>query len=340
MQIKIWSTYEELEDHEAEWNNLLLKSASHVPFLRHEYIKTWWKTLGGGEWQDGTLHIITAHSNDGEIKGIAPLFRTTNLDGKSALMIIGSIEISDYLDFLAAPEDLPDFIDAVLKDLEGPQGPVWEILDLYNIPEESQTLARLDDAVQKLGWNITKERIQPAPYILIPHSWNEYLKGIKKKQRHEIRRKLKRAENHDTPVSWYFVQDEDSLDEEIKAFLDLMALDNQKEEFLTDIMRKQMGEAIHTAFNAGWLQLSFLMIGEEKAAAYLNFDYANKLWVYNSAINFDFYDLSPGWVLLAYLIQWAIENGREVLDFMRGDEVYKYRFGGIDRYVMRVQITR
>jgi CelD/BcsL family acetyltransferase involved in cellulose biosynthesis len=194
--------------------------------------------------------------------------------------------------------------------------------------------------VQKLGWNITKERIQPAPYILIPHSWNEYLNGIKKKQRHEIRRKLKRAENHDTPVSWYFVQDEDSLDEEIKAFLDLMALDNQKEEFLTDIMRKQMGEAIHTAFNAGWLQLSFLMIGEEKAAAYLYFDYANKLWVYNSAINFDFYDLSPGWVLLAYLIQWAIENGREVLDFMRGDEVYKYRFGGIDRYVMRVQITR
>jgi CelD/BcsL family acetyltransferase involved in cellulose biosynthesis len=45
-------------------------------------------------------------------------------------------------------------------------------------------------------------------------------------------------------------------------------------------------------------------------------------------------------VLLAYVIQWGIENGRTALDFMRGDEDYKYRFGGVDRFVLRVQITR
>ena len=112
------------------------------------------------------------------------------------------------------------------------------------------------------------------------------------------------------------------------------------DKFLTDAMRRQMKESIHAAFKEGWIQLSFLEIGDQKAAAYLNLDYDNRLWVYNSAINYDFYDLSPGWVLLAYIIQWGIENGREVLDFMRGDEVYKYRFGGIDRHVLRVQIQR
>jgi CelD/BcsL family acetyltransferase involved in cellulose biosynthesis len=45
-------------------------------------------------------------------------------------------------------------------------------------------------------------------------------------------------------------------------------------------------------------------------------------------------------VLLGYLLQWANENKRLVFDFLRGDEDYKYRFGGIDRHVVRVKITR
>jgi len=340
MQIKVWSTLEELEDKADAWNNLLLKSASHVPFLRHEYLTSWWKTLGGGEWQSGNLYTIAAFADDGELTGIAPFFHTKNLDGKSAIMFIGSIEISDYLDFLATPEDLPIFMDALLEHLNTQQAIDWEVLDLYNILEESPTLPVLETAVEKIGLKLTKQQIHPAPSIKIPNNWDDYLLGIKKKQRHEIRRKIKRAENHDLPVRWYIVDDETTLENEIANFLNLMTLDHNKEEFLTEIMRVQMGEMIHTAFRSGWLQLAFLEIGEEKAAAYLNFDYDNKLWVYNSAINPEYYALSPGWVLLGFLIQWAIENGREVLDFMRGDEIYKYRFGGIDRHVLRVQVTK
>jgi CelD/BcsL family acetyltransferase involved in cellulose biosynthesis len=44
--------------------------------------------------------------------------------------------------------------------------------------------------------------------------------------------------------------------------------------------------------------------------------------------------------LLGYLLQWANENGRAEFDFMRGNEPYKYRFGGVDRFVMRAKITR
>ena len=43
---------------------------------------------------------------------------------------------------------------------------------------------------------------------------------------------------------------------------------------------------------------------------------------------------SPGWVLLAKEINWAIEQGMTEVDLMRGDEDYKYRFGGIDRHVI------
>ncbi len=101
-----------------------------------------------------------------------------------------------------------------------------------------------------------------------------------------------------------------------------------------------MRASIQAAFKAGWLQLAFLEINGEKAAAYLNFDYQDHIWVYNSGIDIRFRELSLGWVLLGFLIQWAIEHGRQSYDFMRGDEEYKYRFGAKDRRVMRLQVRR
>jgi CelD/BcsL family acetyltransferase involved in cellulose biosynthesis len=346
MRFKTITTLPELEAIGTAWNHLFLESASRVPFLRHEYLLTWWKTLGGGEWDHGDLHIVCAYADESDpfepdtLIGIAPLFQTTNLDGKKALMFIGSIEISDYLDVIAPPEIIPDFIDALLVYLKTSEAPPWEVLDFYNLLEESATIPALEASVSRHAWLLKKERIQPAPSIPLPDSWDEYLAGIKKKQRHEIRRKIRRAESNHAPLRWYIVDDEDKLDEEIDAFLTLMAYDPEKDSFLTEVMRTQMRQAVHIAFRAGWLQLAFLEFGGEKAAGYLNFDDMGKIWIYNSGINYKYYDLSPGWVLLAYLIQWGIENGRALLDFMRGDEAYKYRFGGQDRFVMRVQITR
>jgi CelD/BcsL family acetyltransferase involved in cellulose biosynthesis len=45
-------------------------------------------------------------------------------------------------------------------------------------------------------------------------------------------------------------------------------------------------------------------------------------------------------VLLGHLLQWANENKRSEFDFMRGDEDYKYRFGGVDRFLVRARLTR
>jgi len=124
------------------------------------------------------------------------------------------------------------------------------------------------------------------------------------------------------------------------GFLALMAQDANKANFLTQAMRSQMKASVHAAFRAGYLQLAFLTVGGEKACAYLNFDYDNKIWVYNSGLDRRFMDLSVGWVLLAYLLEWANQHKRSEFDFLRGDEDYKYKFGGQDRHVMRVRVAR
>lgn len=339
MQIDVVRTSQGFNLLADEWNHLLEKSASDVPFLRHEYLRAWWQTLGGGEWPSGELFVITGRDG-GELVAAAPLFFTQDSTGSPILALLGSVEISDYLDFLGRAGDLPLFIDGLFQTLDGAAAPAWETLELSNLPEGTPTLALVQEAAGRCGWHYSEERLQPCPSIPLPGDWEAYLAGIDKKQRHEVRRKMRRAENYEQPVRWYIVEEAAAFDQELEDFLQLMEFEPEKRQFLTDAMREQMRLAMRAAFEAGWLQLSFLEVGERKAAGYLNFDYNGRIWVYNSGMNPEYRDLSPGWVLLGRLLQWANENGRKEFDFMRGSEDYKYRFGGVDRYVVRATVKR
>lgn len=321
-----------------EWNALLAESVSDVPFLRHEYLSAWWSTRGGGEWPEAELALVSARESD-RLVGIAPLFLSEH-DGRQALMLLGSIEISDYLDLIVRTDDLSRFLTGLLDFLASDSAPAWSALDWYNLPEGSPTLTALEAESARRGWDFAQETFRPALYVPLPGDFEEYLMSIDKKQRHEIRRKMRRAEGGEQNVRWYIVEDESALDSEIDGLLSLMANDPNKEEFLTDVMRTQMRTSVHAAFNAGWLQLAFMEVDGKKAAGYLNFDYGDRIWVYNSGLDFNYKDLSPGWVLLGYLLQWANEHGRSEFDFMRGDEDYKYKFGAIKRDVMRVRVIR
>jgi CelD/BcsL family acetyltransferase involved in cellulose biosynthesis len=320
------------------WNRLVDQNHSNVPFLRYGYLETWWQTHGGGEWPDAQLALVTAEEA-GRLVGIAPLFYTPNHQGQARLMLLGSIEVSDYLDLIVEQGLLQVFVDALLPFLAGAGLPAWQSLDLYNLFEDSPTLSALESAAQRLGWAQKAERVYHCPAIPLPGDWETYLAGIDKKQRHEVRRKMRRLEAADVPSRWYVVTDESTLDEEMKAFTTLMEQDEDKARFLTPPMRLFMQSVVHWAFSEGLLHLAFLEIDGKKAAAYFAFDYQNRLWVYNSGIDRAFLEYSPGWVLLGYQLQWANETGRSAFDFMRGDEEYKYRFGGIDRYLQRLTLT-
>ena len=324
-----------------EWNRLLAESIEHVPFLRYEYLETWWETRGGGEWPpESQLAIVTAREH-GWLVGVAPMFYVPAWQGKSCLMLLGSHEVSDYLDFLVLPDRLEEFLEVVIPFLANPdQGlPAWERLDLYNLLDSSPTLAALKTQAARLGWKHEEEVLQHSPYIPLPGDWETYLAGIDKKQRHEIRRKMRRAEGA-PGIRWYRVEDAATLDSEIQDFMKLMEQDLDKVRFLTPVMREHVRLTAHCAFEAGCLCLAFLEIEGSKAAGYFSFDYLNRLWVYNSGINRQYMEYSPGWVLLGELLKWSNEQGRSAFDFMRGDEEYKYRFGGIDRFVKRVKLDR
>ena len=183
------------------WNDLLARSATDVPFLRFEFLRAWWSTLGGGEWPDGELWIAVGRDQDGLLAGAAPFFRTSAQPG--TLLLVGSAEIADYLDVLAPASALAPLAHALLKAIasDGPSG--IDTLDLWNILEGSPGGEALAQAAASSGWSVSRERLKPCPQVALTGGWEAYLQRLVKKQRHELRRKMRRVEN--TPGQTSFV---------------------------------------------------------------------------------------------------------------------------------------
>ena len=344
MIYKLHNDFSEID--KQEWNDLLTGSISDNPFLRYEYQHAWWKHRGGGEWNDAKLILVTAREDE-KLIGIAPLF-LAEYDGQAALLLIGSIEISDYLDVIVRMDDHARFLSGLFDFLASdevragsPRPYNWSAVDWYNLPDSSTTLTALREEASKRGWTHLEEMYRPTPRIALNGSFEEYLSRVEKKQRHEIRRKMRRADESGRGVRWHISDMAASrVESEIDSFLSLMEQDPGKAGFLREPMRNQMRAVIRAAHENGWLWLAFLEADGQRIAANLNFDYNGKLWGYNAGVDRAFMDLSPGWVLLGHVLQWACENGRTEFDFMRGDEEYKYRFGAVNKYVMRVKVTR
>lgn len=337
MRIDVFRDAAAFEVLSPEWNPLLTSSATNVVFLTSEWQSSWWRHM-----QPGELLIVTFRDDAGKLTAIAPLFLQRAQDGAAVISIVGCRDISDYLDVIADPE-LEDVIGSeLISYLLSQDAPSWDRLELCNVPAAGTANRSLFDRAQRAGLAVDRRLVENCPVISLPSSWNDYLASIDKKQRHEIRRKLRRAES-EVNTKWYVI-DGSSQDvaENMEAFFRLHRLSSAaKSDFMDERMRsffKEMGRRIASQ---GWLHLSFLEMNGQKAAGMLSFEYNNRLEVYNSGYDPETYgSLSPGIVLLSYCIRQAIERGHTEFDFLRGEEEYKYRFGARPNPIYELVIAR
>ncbi len=329
-----------------EWNDLLARSRFDTVFLTHEWQTTWWRYL-----RDGELWIVAFREPEKrQLVGIAPLFRRYNTEGEWtgqwSVHLVGCIEVSDYLDIIAARGWEAPVHRSLLAWLAGEDAPHWDRVDLCNLPEASLTYRLIPELAPTFGLRPEVFQEDVAPYVPLPPRYEEYLAHcVDKKQRHEIRRKQRRA-LREAEVVFRVVDnaaDPDTIAREMRTFIHLQRMSRpDKAAFMTSQMEAFFtGLAVRMA-QAGWLCLAFLEMNGKPAASYFNFEYRRRVYVYNSGYNpeDDVAYLSPGWVLLAYLIQYAIARGDRVFDFLQGDEEYKYRFGCRESKVMRAVIRR
>lgn len=319
----------------SEWRALLQRSAVDTIFLTPEFQRIWWEHFGG----TGQLSVLVARDEAGMLQGIAPLYACTEA-GQRLLRFIGGVDVSDYLDFIVARGREEEVYRAFLHHL-CTEAPPWDLLDLHSLPGHSPTREGLLCQVCRdccpEGVEATPE--QPAPYIPLPGDWEAYLDSLDKKQRHELRRKLRRAQA-EAVLRWERLSDPAGLGEAVETFIHLhRASHPEKEAFMTEAMADFFRDLARTFFPIGWLALYTLWLDERPAASLWCFDYGADLLVYNSGFDPRYRpELSPGIVLMALCIQDAIARGKARFDLMRGGETYKYRFGAQEGAVYRLTV--
>lgn len=321
----------------SSWDELVESSYADTIFLRSDWQRLWWEA-----YHPGDLFILTVYESE-TLRGIVPLFKTTNAQGRRSLQFIGTVDVTDYLDLIVEEAYLQPVCEAVASYLAEHHAEFDE-LDLWNIPATSPTMQGLPRALQSCGFTLSTEQAEVCPVIALPADWETYMENLDKKQRHELRRKLRRAEAsvQEGELRWYAITHEHRLEEVMATFYELMRRSqHSKEAFLEVPANKRFFDSlVPWAFERGWLQIFFLEYDSEVIAAYLSFDYNNRIFLYNSGLEPEKYGfLSPGIVLLAFVIQHAIEAGRDVFDFLRGNEEYKYRMGGQDTFIKRLRAT-
>jgi CelD/BcsL family acetyltransferase involved in cellulose biosynthesis len=202
----------------------------------------------------------------------------------------------------------------------------------------------LPEIAKKQGWQVETKQQDVCPVLTLPKTWEEYLKLVGKKQRHEIQRKWK---NTTEKLEMNFVCVEkimsaEQIEKDTSDFIRLHQLSSEnKAAFWDEDLIDFFKDLIKVAAENNWLKLFFLEVGGERVAATLCFDYNNVFYLYNSGYDPSrFANFSVGNVLTSFTIKKAIELGRVKYDFLRGEEEYKFRYGAVAEPIFDLTITR
>lgn len=267
----------------------------------------------------------------GGVRGIAPLMRQ---DGE--LQFHGGWDVTDSFDFVVPRAGAAPFYAALLDRL----GADWRRLTLHGLRPESPTLAHLPELARQRGFAVATEPDETSPVIDLPASWEAYVEGLPKKDRHELRRKLRRLFSEGDVIVRAAAPGEE-LDAAISRFFELHRISrHDKAEFMTPAMESFFREVVNHFSAQGLAKLYELLVDGIAVSTVVCFDHTETLWLYNSGYDPEYAYLSVGLLLKALCIKEAIDAGRRRFDFLRGAEPYKYDLGGRDVTLTKLVIAR
>lgn len=312
-----------------EWDSVLVRSFRPSPFLARQFLAPWAKTFAADHPKRAYRWV-----RNGEIGGFLFLCLC---DRGGGWELLGGEQVSDSLDAVVVSGREAEFWSEFLassRDLLLPHP-----LLLPNLVEGSPTIDCLPGLCAGFGYSFRMEEMDRSPYLPLPASFGDYLSMLGGKERHELRRKVRRAEEAIPGLSFRMTRTKEEFDRDFPSFLSLhRGSQAGKARFMDDRMAVFFREVAEGFFAAGRLHLAFLSGAGGDIASAFQIEWNGALLLYNSGFAPQFRAASPGVVLLARCIEDAIRRGFREYDFLRGKERYKYDLGGIDRVVYRASI--
>jgi CelD/BcsL family acetyltransferase involved in cellulose biosynthesis len=345
----------------AAWDALGERNPATTPFSSWAFQRAWWDAYGANAHEETLVVLDPA----GALVAIVPLMHRHEVEPSDALthttmrhgadleltpvpptakaVFFGASYHADYATILCDPADLEAVAEAVAAYFAGPDCGDWDVVDLRRLRCADPVGTALASAFGALeishGWTLNVEREDVCPVVTFPADadMDAYLATLGKKERRKVRRAEAAGE----------VALTDSRDPaaDLEAFIDL----HQKRWGADGLFPPTPGGAqsrvlfarLFELFGAdGPLRLSFLSVGGRRIAAGVHFETADGLLYYNAGVDPDARDLSPGVVMVHAYVARALAAGIRRMDFLRGDESYKYEWGAVDEPIQRLLLRR
>ncbi len=307
---------------EPVWNTVVESASSSRCHSTYEWLFTWWKHFGG----TNRLLLLVALEHGAPV-ALAPLYVA---HATGVLHFLGQ-GLSDYADLIVpcGRQDIADrLVTAILSRRDA-----WSGLDLEEIPEDSpnvQTLSRLGDEQAGAVWQNTVR----CPYLPIAVTWEAFYETLGKGFRHEVRNKLNRweamhrGEATDSALEYLDVREVDSelFDEMVALSAERQRVDGHRSPLLNHPDQEFVREVLPLMGARGQLRIGELR-GEGKLLAFmLAFYWQGVVSTWNTQYKPSYASYSPGRLMLVRFAEQRFGEGCRELDFMRGEEPYKFEW--------------
>ncbi|MCU1279089.1 MAG: cellulose biosynthesis protein [bacterium] len=307
------------------WEALQQDARVTSVFASFDWQKAWWDSYGRGR----PLRLLLAFAGEALV-GILPTYIDTMEILRRPVRVLrfvgsgGDTTPDDLGPVLAAARE--DEVARALADGVLALGD-WDVLLLSDMDPASAFAATMTAAARRARLGCRAGRSERITFLTLPSSFEGWLASLHRDRRYRIRSARKKLKAAHPDARFFVWTDAATLDAGIDRLIYLHHKRWQRVGAAHGFASADyvgFHRAVMTACLArDRLRLYCLELSGQIVAMYYFYKFRDHTYLMQSGFDPDFANVKPGNVLLGHVIEHAIGEGHQVLDFLRGDHRYK-----------------
>jgi CelD/BcsL family acetyltransferase involved in cellulose biosynthesis len=311
------------------WNRLVDEARIDHPFLRHEWVRTWWECFKPA----GKLHVLVVKEGNEPI-AIAPLMLDQGrVYGCSVRRLRGIANVYTERFDLILTRRAKEACRAIWKFLAA-ESSSWDMLELRQIPEHARAAEYLRFWAFEDNFLLGQWHSSDGPFIPIDQPWEHYIKTLSKKHLSNLRGRA-RGLHRIGDVRHEIVTEGEDLNRTLDEAFVLEAA-AWKGKAGTAIINRPDRLAFYrslltSAAEGGWLRLHFLTIEGKRIAVQIALEVHNKLYILKSGYDPHYAPFAPSLLLCELMLRDAWNRKLAEIDFLGDAERWKMEWASQTR---------
>lgn len=316
LTVSLHEDWEHLPVTRGQWNAIANRSGTNTVFQTFEWNDAWLAAYGT-RWRPMTM---VAHRGN-EVVAIAPFVMDRSLPDSRRIAFQGHNN-ADYQDFIGGPDHAT--INAFLAQLAS-RAP-GAVIELSNVPVASATNEVIASAARAAGLCSLRRAEAPCATLILR---GQPERGQQLIQKYSLRRPVNYFSRQGRLTVQRLIAPGEAL-AQLGAFFDQHIRRWQQtstpSRFHDEETRRFFQELVLRLDRTGWLDFSVIRLDDKPLAYHFGFCYAGTLTWYKPSFEIAEARHSPGLLLIRHLIERAIDEGLDEIDFTIGAEQFKSRF--------------